>query len=63
MVNHLNLNNDKDFAFLLIKSIKNGSITVEKYSRRNLCNKATSTYTSLCNKAIINIKNEFLLNM
>ncbi len=27
MVNHLNLNNDKDFAFLLIKSIKNGSIT------------------------------------
>ncbi|WP_227560826.1 hypothetical protein, partial [Acinetobacter bereziniae] len=28
MVNHLNLNNDKDFAFLLIKSIKNGSITL-----------------------------------
>ncbi|WP_217487573.1 hypothetical protein, partial [Acinetobacter bereziniae] len=27
MVNHLNLNNDKDFGFLLIKSIKNGSIT------------------------------------
>ena len=27
MVNHLNLNNYKDFAFLLIKSIKNGSIT------------------------------------
>ena len=29
MVNHLNLHNDKDFAFLLIKSIKNGSITAE----------------------------------
>ncbi len=28
MVNHLNLNNDKDFGFLLIKSIKNGSITM-----------------------------------
>ncbi|CAM9137576.1 hypothetical protein [Acinetobacter bereziniae] len=27
MVNHLNLNNDKGFGFLLIKSIKNGSIT------------------------------------
>lgn len=29
MVNHLNLNNDKDFGFLLIKSIKNGSITIK----------------------------------
>ncbi|MEQ1308608.1 hypothetical protein [Acinetobacter bereziniae] len=29
MVNHLNLNNDKDYGFLLIKSIKNRSITVK----------------------------------
>ncbi|MEQ1308252.1 hypothetical protein, partial [Acinetobacter bereziniae] len=42
MVNHLNLNNDKDFSFLLIKSIKNGSITVSslrpiiKVLKRNL---------------------------
>jgi hypothetical protein len=28
MVNHLNLNNYKDFGFLLIKSIKNGGITL-----------------------------------
>lgn len=35
MVNHLNLNNDKDFAFLLIKSIKNGSITIEN-NQKNL---------------------------
>ena len=36
-------------------------ILLKKPSRIGLCNKATSTYTSLCNKAIINIKKWILL--
>ncbi|WP_217487568.1 hypothetical protein, partial [Acinetobacter bereziniae] len=44
MVNHLNLNNDKDFAFLLIKSIKNGSITKKiKMSFKSLSQNSDQT--------------------